>query len=82
MGEVSTDTVGSASRLNGCRFVVIVFLCIGGSKGGGGASGTLAPPGGPNYFIFMQFLAKSLQNNPTLGVGAPLRKILDPPLVS
>ena len=26
---------------------------------------------GPNSFIFMQFLAKYLQNNMTLGVGAP-----------
>ena len=26
---------------------------------------------GPNSFIFMQFLAKYLQNNRTLGVGAP-----------
>ena len=28
-------------------------------------------PWGPNYFIFMHFSEKSLQNNPTLGVGAP-----------
>ena len=40
------------------------------------------PPGGPNAFIFMQFSAKSWKNNPTLRVGAPLRKILDPPLVT
>ena len=33
---------------------------------------------GPNSFIFMQFSAKSLQNNPFLGIGAP-RNILDPP---
>ena len=26
---------------------------------------------GPNSFIFMQFSAKSLQNNPFLGIGAP-----------
>ena len=39
------------------------------------------PPGGPNSFIFMHFSAKNLQNNPNLGVGAPLGKILDPPLV-
>ena len=28
-------------------------------------------PGGQNSFIFMQFSAKSLKNNPILGVGAP-----------
>ena len=27
------------------------------------------PPRGPNSFIFMQFSAKNLQNNPTYGVG-------------
>ena len=37
-------------------------------------------PGGPNSLIFMQFSAKRLQNNPTLAVDAPLRKILNPPL--
>ena len=31
-------------------------------------------PRGPNSFIFMQFLAKKLQNNTTLGVGAPPQK--------
>ena len=45
------------------------MVTIGGSKEGGG---------GPNSFIFKQFSAKSLKNNPILGVGAPLRKILDP----
>ena len=38
------------------------------------------PPGGPNYFIFKKFSANNLQNNPNLGVGAPAKKILDPPL--
>ena len=37
------------------------------------------PPGGPNSFIFRQFLAKNLKIA-LLGVGAPLGKILDPPL--
>ena len=45
---------------------------------GDGAPGT--HPGGSNSFIFIQFSAKKLQNNTTLGVGVPLRKILDPPL--
>ena len=45
----------------------------------GGSS--LVPPPGPNSFIFMQFSAKNLQNNITLGVGPPTRKILDPPLI-
>ena len=26
-------------------------------------------PGGPNSFIFMQFSAENLQNNPSLGIG-------------
>ena len=47
-------------------------LFIGRSKG---VPGTRARPhpslGYPNSFIFMQFLAKSLQNNHTFGVGAP-----------
>ena len=45
------------------------------------APGTHAP--GSKFFhfhIFMEFSAKSLQNNHTLRVGALLRKILDPPL--
>ena len=47
---------------------------------GGGAPGT-HPLLESNSFIFMQLSAKSLQNNPTLGVGAPLlMKILHPPL--
>ena len=58
---------------------VVSIAIIGGSKGRG-APGTRAPWGGQNSFIFMQFSAKSLKNNPTLGVGAPLRKILNPPL--
>ena len=33
-----------------------------------GAPGMCAPPGGPNSFIFMQFLAKIIA---ILGVGAP-----------
>ena len=41
-----------------------------------------APPGGPNSFIFIQFLAKKLQNNLNSGVGAlPSGKILDPSLI-
>ena len=40
---------------------------IGGSKEG--APGTC--PRGQNFFIFMQFSAKNLQNNPNLRVGAP-----------
>ena len=44
-----------------------------------GASGTHAP-WGPNSFIVMQFSAKTLVSTPIFGVGAPLRKILDPPL--
>ena len=32
-------------------------------------------PPGPNSFIFMQFSAKNLQNNPNLGIGAPPREI-------
>ena len=36
----------------------------------GGTPGT-HPPWSPNSFIFMQFSAKNLQNNPNLGVGAP-----------
>ena len=39
----------------------------------GGCQGS-APPWGPNYFIFMQFLAKKLQNKPNLGIGAPPRE--------
>ena len=50
------------------KFDEIVY-CIGGSKGGGRESPP--PKGGPNSFIFMQFLAKKLQNNRFLGVGAP-----------
>ena len=38
------------------------------------------PPRGPNSLIFMQFSAKNLQNNRSLGVGAPPQKILDLPL--
>ena len=52
-------------------------IIIGRSKGGARDM----PPGDPNSFIFMQFSAKSLKNNPILGVVAPLRKILDPPLI-
>ena len=37
----------------------------------GGAPGTRAPPGGPNSFIFMQFLAKNWKIIALLGVGAP-----------
>ena len=44
-----------------------------------GVPGMRAPPGGPNSFIFMQFLAEKI-STPTLGVGTPLGKILDPPL--
>ena len=32
------------------------------------------PPWGPNSFIFMQFSAENLQNNPNLGLGAPPRE--------
>ena len=63
-----------------CRLTFGVFIPvdIGGSKGGG-HQGRLR---GPNSFIFMQFSAKKLQNNPNLGVGAPpLGKILDRPLL-
>ena len=28
----------------------------------------------PNSFIFMQFSAKNVQNNPNLGIGAPPRE--------
>ena len=31
----------------------------------------MPPPRDPNSFIFLQFSAKSLKNNPTLGVDAP-----------
>ena len=40
------------------------MFTIGGSKGGGARD---APPGGPNSFIFMQFLAKNLKHNSTFG---------------
>ena len=44
-------------------------------KGAGGHQGRVLPPSpGPNSFIFMQFSAKKLQNNPNLGVGAPPRE--------
>ena len=46
-------------------------ISIGGSKWGRRGR---VPPGGPNSFIFMQFSAKNLQNNPNLGVGAPPRE--------
>ena len=56
-------------------------LNIGGSKGG--RQGRAPPPGGPNSFIFMQFLAKKLQNNSTFGSWRPLLgEILDPPLLN
>ena len=35
---------------------------------------------GVQTIIFMQFSAKKKLSTPILGVGAPLRKILDPPL--
>ena len=41
------------------------------------APGTRAPPPsptGPNSFIFIQFSAKNLQNNTTLGVGVPTQE--------
>ena len=41
---------------------------------GGEVGARDASPPGPNYFIFMQFSAKKLQNNPNLGVGAPPRE--------
>ena len=41
---------------------------IGGSKGG---ARDACPPGGPNSFIFMQFLAKIWKIIAILGVGAP-----------
>ena len=44
-------------------------LIIGGSKGG--RQGRAPPPGGPNSFIFMQFLAKIWKIIAILGVGAP-----------
>ena len=38
-------------------------------------------PGVQILSFFMHFFAKNLQNNPNLGIGAPLLgKILDPPL--
>ena len=46
---------------------------IGGSKGGTRdtcpPSPRPQPPGGQNSFIFMQYSAKNMQNNPNLGVG-------------
>ena len=54
------------------------LLSIGVSEGRQGRS-----PGGPNSFIFMQFSAKNMQNDSTFGSWrTPLRKILDPPLLS
>ena len=41
---------------------------ISGSRGGGRQG---RAPEGSNSFIFMQFSAKYLENNPNLGVGAP-----------
>ena len=40
---------------------------IGRSKGAQG----MRTPRGPNSFIFIQFSAKNLQNNPNLTVGSP-----------
>ena len=51
---------------------------IGGSKG----DARDARPLESKFFHFHAVFRKSLQNNSTLGVGAPLRKILDPPLVT
>ena len=50
------------------------FLCsvsIGGSKGGDARD---ARPQGPNSFIFMQFSAKNLQNNPIWELAQPPRE--------
>ena len=48
---------------------------------GGARDACPPPPGGPNSFIFMQFLPKKLQNNSTFGSWRPLLgEILDPPL--
>ena len=53
------------------------------SIGGCSGEGPGTPAGGPNYFTFMQFSAKNLQNNSTYGSWrTPLGKILDPPLPS
>ena len=49
---------------------------IGGSGGGHQAS----PHPGSKFFNFHAVFGKNLNNNPTLGVDAHLRKILDPPL--
>ena len=46
----------------------------------GGRRQGRVPPWGPNSFIFMQSSARNLQNKRSIGVGAPLRKIMDPPL--
>ena len=55
------------------------YLGTGGIKG---APGTHAPLGGPDSFIFKQFLAKQLKNNSTFGSWrSPLGKILDPLLL-
>ena len=51
------------------------LLAIGGSK-----DASLPPPP-PNSFIYMQFSAKSLQNNPNLGIDGS-RKVLEPPLLA
>ena len=61
-----------------CVFSALPNGFIGGSKGGRQAR---APPPGQNSFIFMQFLAKKLQNNSSFGDWRPLLgEILDPPL--
>ena len=62
-------------------WVLMAWWSIGGSKGG--ARDEPPTPGGPNSFIFMQFLGQKLKNNSTFGSWrTPLGKILDPPLWS
>ena len=62
--------------------VTSLFMCSGGSKGGGREG--RAPPWGPNSFNFMQFLGKygKIICWRPLGSCRPLfGEILDPPLM-
>ena len=54
-------------------------LFIGGSNGR--RQGQTLPQRVQSLSFSRNFHQKKLQSNPTLGVGAPLKKILDPPLI-
>ena len=60
-----------------------IYLDIGGSRGGGRARRT--PPMGPNSFVFTYIFTKKCprwrSTPPPQRVHAPLREILDPPLL-